>query len=87
LSPCSIEVTWDPPVANTDDVIGYTILYNGVESFANRGNVSVNESLFRVTISGLEEFVNYDVTVQAVYDGATSVVSSDPVRVQTYSDG
>ena len=87
LSPRSIEVSWDPPVANVDDVDGYTILYDGVESSANSGNVSVNESVFSVTISGLEEFVNYDVTVEAVYDGATSVVSSDPVRVQTYSDG
>ena len=87
MSPRSIEVIWDPPVANTDNVIGYTILYDGVESFANSGNVSVNESVFSVTISGLEEFVNYNVTVQAVYDGAICVASSNPVRVQTYSDG
>ena len=87
MSPRSIEITWDPPVANVDDVDGYTILYDGVESFAISGNVSVNELVFSVTISGLEEFVNYDVTVQAVYDGATSVASSNPMSVQTYSDG
>ena len=85
MSPRSIEVTWDPPVANVDDVTGYLISYNGVESFAVDNSVSVNRTTTSVTISGLEEFVNYDVMVEAVYDIVT--LSSNTVRVVTWSAG
>ena len=85
MSPRSIEVTWDPPVANVDDVTGYLISYNGVESFAVDNSVSVNRTTTSVTFSGLEEFVNYDVMVEAVYD--TVAISSNTVRVVTWSAG
>ena len=87
MSPRSIEVTWDPPVANADDVNDYIISYDSVGSFADDNSTSVGTSSTTATIDGLEEFVSYDVTVQAVYNGAASVVSSNSVRVQTYSDG
>ena len=85
MSPHSIEVTWDPPVADVDDVTGYVISYDGVESFADDGSVSVSRSTNRATINGLEEFVRYDITVQAVY--STFNVPSSSVRVMTLSDG
>ena len=85
MSPHSIEVTWDPPVADVDDVTGYVISYDGVESFADDGSVSVSRSTNRATINGLEEFVRYDITVQAVYN--TFNVPSSSVRVMTLSDG
>ena len=85
MSPRSIEVTWDPPVANIDNVTGYVISYDGVESFAIDNSVTVNRTTTSVTISGLEEFVNYDVMVEAVYDIVT--LSSNTVRVVTWSAG
>ena len=85
MSPRSIEVTWDPPVANVDDVTGYVISYDGVESFADDGSVSVSRTTTSTTINGLEEFVHYDISVWAVY-GIINVVSSS-VRVMTRSAG
>ena len=85
LSPRSIEVTWDPPEAYINDVSAYIILYNGTEGFADDGIVTVNRSSTRAIINGLEEFVSYDITVQAVYDARN--IPSNPVRVMTWSDG
>jgi len=82
LSPRSIEVTWDPPIANVDD---YIISYDGVESFGNGDSVSVGRSSTRAIINELEEFVRYDITVLAVYN--TVNVRSIEVRVMTWSDG
>ena len=87
LSPRSIEVTWDSPVTTMNDINDYIISYDGVESFAEDNSMSVGILSTRANITGLEEFVSYDVTVLAVYNGATSPVPSNPVRVQTYSDG
>ena len=85
LSPRSIEVRWDPPVDDVDDVTGYVISYDGVEGFADDGSVSVSRFTNRATINGLEEFVRYDITVQAVYNSVNVPTSS--VRVMTLSDG
>ena len=85
MSPRSIEVTWDPPVANVDDVTGYVISYDGVESFADDGSETVNQSSTSTTINGLEEFVSFDITVLAVYN--TINVLSSSVRVMTWSAG
>ena len=85
LSPRSIEVTWDPPVANVDDVTGYVISYDGVERFADDDSVSVSRTTTSSTVDGLEEFVSYDITVQAVYIRIS--ISSASLRVMTWSDG
>ena len=81
LSPHSIEVTWDPPVANVD---GYIISYDGVEQFSDDGSISVGRSQTIVIIDGLEEYVSYDITVQAVYNAVN--VASSSVRLITWSD-
>jgi len=85
LSPCSVEVTWLPPFAISEDVNNYIISYDGVESFAEDNSMSVGTLSTRANITGLEKFVSYDVTVIAVYNESTA--SSHAVRVQTYSDG
>ena len=85
LSPRSIEVTWDPPVANVDDVTGYIVSYDGIEDFADDDSVSVGRSSTRATIDRLEEFVSYDITVQAVYN-TINVSTTSSVRVMTWSD-
>ena len=85
LSPRSIEVTWDPPVANVDDVTGYVISYDGVEIFAGDGSETVDQSTTSTTINGLEEFISYDITIQAMY--STINVPSSSRIVMTWSDG
>ena len=86
MSPNSIEVTWDPPVANRDDVDGYIISYNAVEGFADDDSMSVGRSSTMATIDELEEFVSYDITVLAVYN-TISVPTTSSVGVRTWSDG
>ena len=86
LSPRSIEVTWNPPVANVDDVDGYIISYDAMGGFADDDSVSISGSSTRATIDELEEFVSYDITVLAVYNTIT-VSSTSSVRVMTWSDG
>ena len=85
MSPRSIEVTWDPPVANVDDVTGYFISYDGVESFADDGSKTIDRLTTSTTINGLEEFVSYDITVQAVYN--TINVLSSSISMMTWSAG
>ena len=78
-------VTWDPPGANVDDLTGYVISYDGVESFAIGSSVSVSRTATSTTVNGLEEFVRYDITVQVVYNSVA--VLSNTVRVMTWSAG
>jgi len=85
LSSRSFEVTWDPPVANVDDVAGYVISYDGEESFADDGSETVDQSRTSTTINGLEEFVSYDITVQAVFGPIN--VPSTTLTIMTRSDG
>ena len=84
LSPHSIKVTWNPLPAYSF-FTNYIISYDGVESFADDGSETVNQSKTSTTINGLEEFVSYDITVQAVYSGRRGI-SSTEVRVTTISD-
>ena len=83
LSPNNISVTWDPPSA-LSSVINYIISYNGVEPFAVDSSVTVDASRTIAILYGLEEFVNYGITVQAVYSGGTGP-TSDPDRETTWS--
>jgi len=84
LSPRSIKVTWNPLPANSF-LTNYTISYDGVESFADDGSKTIDQSTTSTTINGLEEFVSYDITVQALYSGGRGI-SSTEVRVTTISD-
>ena len=71
-------------MANVDDVTGYVISYDGVERFADDDSVSVSRTTASSTINGLEEFVRYDITVQAVYK--TITISSSMLREMTWSE-
>ena len=86
LSPRTINVTWDL-LSNLSFIISYIISYNSVESFANAGSLLVDKSSANAAIDGLEEFVSYNVSVQAVYGGGGLGPASIPLRVITWSDG
>ena len=85
LSSTSIRVTWNPLPA-LSLVTNYIISYDGVESFADDDSVIVGKSSTRAIINGLEEFVSYDITTQAVYSKRRGPLSI-AVRVITLSDG
>ena len=86
LSPRSVTVTWDS-LSTLSFVICYIISYNSMESFATAGSLLIDKSSANATIDGLEEFVSYNFTVQAVYDGGGLGPASIPLRVITWSDG
>ena len=86
LSPHSIYVAWDP-LSNLSFIISYIISYNSVENFANAGSILVDRLSTDATIDGLEEFVSYNFTVQAVYGGGGLGLASIPLRVITWSNG
>jgi len=86
LSPRSVTVTWDP-LSTLSFIICYIISYNSMESFATAGSMLVNRSSTSATVDRLEEFVSYNFTVQAVYDGGGLGPAIIPLRVITWSDG
>ena len=85
LSSTSIRVTWDP-LSTLSSVTNYIISYDGVANFVHDGSETVDQSSTSATINGLEEFVSYDIIVQAAY-GERSGPLSVAVRVRTFSDG
>ena len=83
----SVKVTWDSPNANAELITSYIVSYNAVESFTDDGgNLTVNATNNNTTIDGLEKFISYDITVQAVYVGDVSYFSI-PVRVTVHLNG
>ena len=86
LSPHSIKVTWGLPDSNADDVTRYTISYNSQDVDGGTRTRSASSSSSSATIDRLEEFISYDIRVQAVYRGGTGPFS-DSVEVKTLSDG
>ena len=85
LSSTSIRVTWDS-LSAISLVTDYMISYNGVENFAPDGSAIVDRSSTTAIIDGLEEFVSYDITVQAMYGGRNGPLGIAR-RVTTLSDG
>ena len=84
LSPRSIRITWTPPIS-TATITGYTIVWDTREDFADDGSTTVTSNTTTYDIDGLEEFVTYDITVNAVH-GNTPGPPSDVVTLRTLSD-
>ena len=79
-----VVVRWDPPPANADLISGYVLSYDAVEEFASDGTATSSTTVH--TINDLEEFVSYDIRVQADFGGVAGPLSVQ-VRVMTWSDG
>ena len=86
LTSSNVEVVWDAfPVSS--GVTGYSISYTTTASYTSGGNVTVNDvSTASYTLTGLEEFTNYTITVRAISNSGMSD-DSNAVTVTTYSDG
>jgi len=85
LSPHSIRITWSPPTA-TALITGYTIVWmwnNDKKSFAN--STTVTNTTTTYVIDGLEEFVTYDITVNAIFSDTPGPLS-DVATLRTLSD-
>ena len=71
LSPDSIVVTWNevPPISQNGEIVGYDLLYEPLQTFNGAiGLTLVNNlpaSSTGLTLSGLEEYVSYNISVRA----------------------
>ena len=86
LTSRSVEVTWDAfPVSS--GVTGYNISYTTNASYTSGGSVMVNDvATASYTLTDLEEYTNYTISVQATSNSGMSE-NSDEVLVTTYTDG
>ena len=90
-SPTSIMVTWDvvPPIDQNGVITMYEVLYEPLETF-NRAIMSntttVDGTATAVNLTGLEEYVNYTISVRA-YTSAGEGPYSTEIIESTAEDG
>ena len=89
LSPISIHVTWEevPPFDQNGVIIAYEVSYEPLNTFDGQLEVaSMNSTDMFIILSGLQEFLGYNITVRA-YTVAGPGPSSDVVANMTSEDG
>ena len=85
-SPTSIILTWTQPEGKVVDSYEVSFSYQGPCSGCNHTDTTtVNGTTRQYTLTGLQEFSNYTVTVVAVNDAGRSEESSE--NVVTMADG
>ena len=87
-SSTSILVSWDevPTEQQNGIITGYTITYQS-QTENNNGNVSVGPNDCQMNITGLKEYVNYNITVFASTVKGDGPHSSPVLVVRTDQDG
>ena len=91
VSPTSIMVTWDmvPPIDQNGVITMYEVLYEPQETFNGSimsNTTTVDGTARAVNLTGLEEYVNYTISVRA-YTSAGEGPYSDGVIELTDEDG
>lgn len=89
MSPTSICVTWEevPPFDQNGMIIAYEVFYEPLNTFDGQLEVgAMNSTVLFIILSGLQEFLGYNITVQA-YTMAGPGPLSDVVANMTYEDG
>ena len=82
----SIQITWEP--SSSDDVTGYLISYTTTASYTSGGSVTVDgSSTTSDTLTNLEEYTLYTITVQSTTSDNIMSANSDEVSVRTYTGG
>ena len=86
VSSRSIQITWEP--SPSSNVTGYLISYATTASYTSGGSVTVNGgSITSHTLTNLEEYTLYTITVQATTSDNRMSANSNEVSVRTYTDG
>ena len=90
VSPTSIMVTWDvvPPIDQNGDITMYEVFYEPLETFNGTimsTTTTVDGTARAVNLTGLEEYVNYTISVRA-YTSAGEGPYSDGVVELTDED-
>ena len=86
VSSTEIEVSWEEvPAINENGVITvYEVLYTPLMTF--EGQISTNTSQLNITLTGLQEYVEYNISVRA-YTSVGPGPYSDGVVERTFEDG
>ena len=88
-SSTEIQVSWEevPAIDQNGEIITYEVQYEPVQTF--NGQIStamMNTSMLSINLTGLQEFVDYNISVRA-YTSAGPGPYSDPVTERTLEDG
>ena len=88
-SSTEIQVSWEevPAIDQNGEIITYEVQYEPVQTF--NGQIStaiINTSMLSINLTGLQEFVDYNISVRA-YTSAGPGPYSDPVTERTLEDG
>ena len=91
LSSTEIEVTWEevPAINHSGIITMYEVQYEPLETFGNQLSIqtfNTSEPVLMMTLSGLEEYVEYNISVRA-YTSTGPGPYSDPVTNRTLEDG
>ena len=89
ISSIEIMVSWDevPPIDQNGLITMYEVLYVPLETFEGTiTSVTVNTTNTSTTLSGLEEFVEYNISVRA-YTSEGPGPYSEEITVMTLEDG
>ena len=90
VSSTEIEVVWEevPAISHNGEVTMYEVIYDPIQTFdvlaVNTVNITNTSMLFTV-LTGLEEYVEYNISVRA-YTSTGPGPYSDPVTVRTDTD-
>ena len=87
VSSRSIQITWEP--SSSSDVTSYLISYTTTASYviSNERSRSITVSTTSGTLSNLEEYTLYTITVKATTSDDLMSANSNEVSVRTYTDG
>lgn len=88
LSSTSINVTWDeiPPIGMNGIITTYEVLYEPQETFGGLiGSESVNTTNMYFVLFGLQEYVDYNISVRA-YTEVGPGPYSQGITNQTFQD-
>ena len=87
-SSTTIRVTWEevPAIDRNGEITKYEVQYEPLETFGGQiATSTVNTSMLSINLTGLQEFVDYNISVRA-YTSAGPGPYSDPVTEMTDTD-
>ena len=88
ISSTAIMVTWDevPAIDQNGIIINYEVRFEPLQFTAELSNDTINTPDLSINITGLEEYVEYNISVRA-YTSVGPGPYSDPVTERTSEDG
>ena len=91
LSSTEIEVSWEEvPYCDRNGMITYEIRYEPLETFEEliyTNTTNIYTAMLNITLTGLEEYVEYDITVRAYTSEGPGPYSDPPVTERTLENG